>query len=176
MVQLRDASQERDRGMYRMLAERLRETIQRPVLFMVNGDSDIASTVAADGVHLPERAEVDTAALSQQGLLVGKSAHSVESATRAAAEQKVHYIQVGTMFPTLTHPGKVPEGVALMAAVRASVHPNVSLVGVGGIDVHSARDVIRAGAQAVAVIRRISDARDPVDAARKLLDAMQEPD
>lgn len=46
--------------------------------------------------------------------------------------------QVGTMFATLTHPGKAPEGPQLLAAIAAALAADdecssLPLIGVGGI-------------------------------------------
>lgn len=69
------------------------------------------------------------------------------------------YLQVGTMFPTGSHPekGAAVEGPELMAAVdaalrRAGLRQGLALVGVGGIAEGNAGRVAVAGADGVAVI------------------------
>lgn len=72
------------------------------------------------------------------------------------------------MFATGSHPGKVPEGVELMRAVRHAVGEDVVLLGVGGIVRGNVADVVGAGADGVAVISGIAAAPDPEAAAREL--------
>ena len=77
-------------------------------------------------------------------------------------------LQVGTMYPSLSHPEKTEvEGLQLMEEVRQSCaqaapqRPGTAvchtrlplLIGVGGIDATNAGPVIAAGADGVAVIR-----------------------
>lgn len=70
--------------------------------------------------------------------------------------------QVGTMFPTGSHPEKLEvEGPALMADVdaalrQACLRERVHLCGVGGITPLNCGNVLRAGADSVAVISGIT--------------------
>lgn len=101
---------------------------------------------------------------SRKPMLVGCSVHSVASAI-FAARLGVDYIQVGTMFPTPSHPEKASwdqiEGPQLLRAIRSESERlgDVTLpplIGVGGINtVQAVQDVLSAGASGVAVIRGI---------------------
>jgi thiamine-phosphate pyrophosphorylase len=84
--------------------------------------------------------------------------HTQEAALRAA-ELGVDYLQVGTMFPTGSHPekGDTVEGPKLMAQVDAALRAAgrreaLALVGVGGINEANCARVVAAGADGVAVI------------------------
>lgn len=152
---------------------------------VVNGYLEDAVFSGADGVHLRERwlsekgaADfVSRARVAMNGGLVGCSAHSVESVL-AAAKAGVDYVQIGTMFRTMTHPDKVEvEGPELVSAAVDALRGleqrhKVKLIGVGGIDTSNCADVTRAGADGVAVIRAICSSRDPAGAVRIMLDSM----
>ena len=82
------------------------------------------------------------------------------------------------MFPTRTHPGKVPEGpslaLAVAAALKARPGPTPRLVGVGGVDATNVGRLAAAGCDGAAVIRGISGAADPEDATRRICAALRE--
>lgn len=131
--------------------------------------------VVINGVdHLPERV---WRVLEKRPAFFGCSAHSVEAVLEAAA-LGADYVQLGTMFPTQTHPGKVPEGPGLATACRRALDAldvRPLLIGVGGVDATNAAALVEAGCDGVAVIRGISDAPDPEAAARAICRALAEP-
>jgi thiamine-phosphate pyrophosphorylase len=99
-------------------------------------------------------------------MLVGLSVETVAQAEQAAALD-VAYLGVGPIFPTGTKVDAGPalgiEGLALLRA--ASRH---TLVGIGGIHAANAGDVIRAGADGIAVVSAICCAPDPQQAAAEI--------
>lgn len=113
--------------------------------------------------HFPERSIErlrDKRRVVGETEILGCSVHSVQSAQRAI-EAGASYLQVGTMFFTKSHPGKIPEGLQLMTEVRSRVGDDVVLIGIGGITRRNAGEVMKAGASGVAVISAISEAEDP---------------
>jgi thiamine-phosphate pyrophosphorylase len=154
------------------LAERLRERCRAAgVTFIVNDRVDLALAVEADGVHLgqddlPPRA---ARALLRPGMILGRSTHSVAQA-RAAQGEGADYVAVGSMFPTATKPDFQLVGPELIRAVRSDIR--VPLVGIGGISVDNVTDVIRAGADGVAVISAVCGADDPTAASRRFVAAI----
>jgi thiamine-phosphate pyrophosphorylase len=171
MVQLRE--KEWPSGTLLPLAERLRATCRGPgVTFIVNDRVDLALAVEADGVHLGQDDLPARAArrLLRPGMILGVSTHSVEQA-RAAQRDGADYVAVGSMFPTGTKPGFQLVGLDLIRSLRPEVR--VSLVGIGGITEANAADVVRAGADGVAVISAVCAAPDPEAATRRLLDRIR---
>ena len=172
LVQLRDADASRDEL----------ETAAAAVRDALQGTD---CSVVINGVeHLPERKW--RAVETRPSGPLGCSAHSVE-AVLAAAALGADYVQLGTMFATQTHPGKIPEGPGLATECRRAldeleatplligVGPSSAtplLIGVGGVDATNAAKLIEAGCDGVAVIRGISDARDPEAAARAICRAL----
>jgi thiamine-phosphate pyrophosphorylase len=170
MIQLRE--KEWPSGRLLPLAERLRERCRRAgATFIVNDRVDLALAVAADGVHLGQDDLPPRAArpLLEPGMILGRSTHSLAQA-REARDEGAGYIAVGSMFPTATKPDFQLVGPELIRKLRGEIR--VPLIGIGGITLDNVADVIRAGADGVAVISAVCGAVDPVAATRRLLDAI----
>jgi len=135
--------------------------------FLVNDNPELAIAVGADGVHLGQSdAPVATARqLLGPNRLIGMSTRTVEQAVRAEAEG-VHYIAIGSIYPTGTKQDAVEVGLAMLEKVRRAV--KLPLVAIGGIHRDLAAAVIDAGADALAVISALSNDKNPRVAAREL--------
>ena len=171
MVQLRE--KEWPSGRLVPLACRLRDRCRAGgVTFIVNDRVDVALAVEADGVHvgqedLPARL---ARPLLRTGMVLGVSTHAVEQA-RAARADGADYIAVGSMFPTATKVDFQLVGPALIRKLRAEIR--VPLVGIGGITHDNVADVVRAGADGVAVISAVCAAPDPGAATRRFLELIE---
>lgn len=146
--------------------------IPRGVAFVVNDRADVADLSGASGVHLgQEDLSVEEArAVMGEDALVGVSTHNREQFQQAAASS-ADYIAVGPIFSTATKANPDPVvGTELLRQLRPlSGKP---IVAIGGITRERAAEVIRAGADAVAVISDILRARDPGQRAREFLEVL----
>lgn len=140
---------------------------------IVNDRVDVAVAADADGVHLgqDDMAPGDARALLGPGRILGLSVGN--PAEYASSDlSAVDYLGVGPVKATGT---KADAGAAIgtagVAAIRALTR--LPIVGIGGIDAGLASDVIRAGADGVAVVSAICAAPDPEQAARALKDAIR---
>jgi thiamine-phosphate pyrophosphorylase len=98
---------------------------------------------------------------------VGVSTHNLEQFERAAATS-ADYIAVGPVFSTSTKANPDPVvGIDFIRRVRALT--NKPIVAIGGITLDRAAEVIRAGANSVAVASDILRAPDPGRRARQYL-------
>ncbi len=141
-------------------------------LFIVNDRVDLALAVEADGVHvgqddLPAR---EARRLLRPGMILGVSTHD-ESQARRARDDGADYVAVGSMFPTGSKTGFRLVGPDLLRRVRPEIR--VPLVAIGGITVDNVAEVIRAGADAVAVISAVCASPDPAAAARRFLETIR---
>lgn len=141
-------------------------------LFIVNDRVDLALAVEADGVHvgqddLPAR---EARRLLRPGMLLGVSTHD-ELQARRARDDGADYVAVGSMFPTGSKPGFQLVGPELLRRVRPQI--TVPLVAIGGITVDNVAEVVRAGADAVAVISAVCAAPDPAAAARSFIEQIR---
>jgi thiamine-phosphate pyrophosphorylase len=167
MVQLRE--KEWPSGRLLPLAERLRARCAADgVTFIVNDRVDLAVAVEADGVHLGQDDLPARAArpLLRPGMILGISTHSVAQA-RAAQAAGADYVAVGSMFATATKPDFQLVGPDLIRELRGEIR--IPLIGIGGITHDNVHEVIRAGADGVAVISAVSAAGDPRAATERFL-------
>ena len=141
-------------------------------LLIVNDRADIAVAGGADGAHLGQD-DLPLAAAREllgPGLVLGGSAsylHELEPARAAGAD----YLGFGAVFGTDTKPDAEYAGLDLFEqGCRQSPMP---IVGIGGITVERAGEVIRRGASGVAVVSALFRADDPGEAARALLEAVE---
>lgn len=138
------------------------------VPLIVNDRVDVALAVGADGVHLGQRdmAIADARRLGSPSWIIGVSAESVADAIRAEQEG-ADYVGVSPVFATPTKTDHAPPlGLEGLRAIRAAA--TVPLVAIGGIHAGNAREVIRAGADGLAVVSAIVSADSPREAAAVL--------
>ena len=158
------------------LANSIKAAIDGRALLMVNERVDVALAAGADGVQLGEEAMPLAAVRRIAGprCLLGRSVHSEEGAARAHAEG-AHFLIVGAMFATPSHPGAAPAGPRLLGDIAWLLERRgdpAPLIGIGGITASNAGEVMAAGAAGVAVISSILAAADPRREAMKLKQEM----
>jgi thiamine-phosphate pyrophosphorylase len=136
-------------------------------LFIVNDRPDLAAACGADGVHVgqDDTPVARARAIVGDDALVGLSTHSMKQA-QAGCKSGADYIAVGPVHATPTKEGRPAIGIA---PVRyAAHHVSVPWFAIGGIDEKTVRDVVRAGASRIVVVRALAEADDPEAAARSL--------
>jgi thiamine-phosphate pyrophosphorylase len=141
------------------------------VQLIINDRVDIALAVGAHGVHLGQDDMPPEAARRLLGAeaIIGYSTHTVEQAS-AALTLPIDYIAVGPIFQTATKTDTSPVlGLEGLRAARQAID-DFPLVAIGGITRANASEVIRAGADSVAVISALlSDPAGIANATRTLL-------
>ena len=139
--------------------------------FIVNDRADLALAAEADGLHVGQEDLPASAArrLLRPGMTLGVSTHDEPQARQALADG-ADYVAVGSMFPTGSKTGFQLVGPALLRRVRPLI--SVPLVAIGGITEATVGEVIRAGADAVAVISAVCGAPDPAAATARFIEAI----
>ncbi len=162
-------------GEFLDLALRLKAALRgRGVPLIINDRLDVALAAGADGVHLGQRDLPLQAArsLSAGRLVIGISASSLAEAIAAEAGG-ADYIGISPVFSTPTKTDTAaPQGLDGVRRIRQAVR--LPIVGIGGLCRSNAGQVIRCGADGVAVVSAIVSAPDPEEAARELLHAIRE--
>ena len=142
------------------------------VLFIVNDRCDLALAIDADGVHLGQGDLPLNLARKVMGSekLIGISTHS-PTQVRDATAGKPDYLGFGPIFTPGSKQDHDPVvGLEGLRAIR-SLTP-LPVFAIGGIHLDRVDDVLRAGANGVAVISAILKAPDISHAVRSFLDQM----
>ena len=122
------------------------------LILLVAEDAAIARAVAAEGLHLPERAIASGAPPAWEGLLTA-AAHSPDAVARAVAAG-ADAVFVSPVFPTRSHPDSPALGPEAFAAiVRGARCPVYAL---GGIDASSVDRLRETGAAGIAATGALS--------------------
>jgi thiamine-phosphate pyrophosphorylase len=155
------------------IARRLRAVLEPSrVPLIVNNRIDVALAAGAAGAHVGQADAPPAAARARLGpdAILGLSiTHPVQLA--AVPPSKVDYLGVGPVFATRTKPDAAPPlGLVGLAATRAAT--SLPIIAIGGVDHVNAADVLRAGADGIAVVSAICAASDPRVAASRLASAL----
>lgn len=117
---------------------------------VVSSRCDVVLACAAAGVNLPER---DIAIRDARTLLgnrlIGRSVHSLEGALEAERDG-ADYVIYGPVWPSASHPGVAPVGLAALARVAAAVR--IPVLAIGGVTDERMVEIANAGAAGYAAI------------------------
>ncbi|MFI8866361.1 thiamine phosphate synthase [Streptomyces sp. NPDC053707] len=138
-------------------------------LLAVNDRADVAHAIGSDVLHLGQGDLPVPAARAVLGddVLIGHSTHAEAEVDAAVAEAGVDYFCTGPCWPTPTKPGRHAPGLGLVR-YAASLAPARPWFAIGGIDAGNLDEVLDAGARRVVVVRAITEAADPGEAAASL--------
>lgn len=135
---------------------------------IINDRLDIALACDAEGLHIGQNDmpyEVARKLLGKDKI-IGLSVENVQDVQRAN-NLGIDYIGISPVFSTQTKTDTANalglDGVKLLANI--SKHP---AVGIGGINISNAEDIILAGADGISVVSAIMSAPDPMESARQL--------
>ncbi len=138
-------------------------------LFIVNDDPDVAIDSGADGVHVgQEDASVRSIRerMPDRDFIIGVSVGNPEEAIEAEFEG-ASYVALSPIFDTTSKDDAGHgHGLETLKEIRKAV--NIPVIAIGGINKENAPDIIRAGADGVAVISAVVSQPDIVAAAREL--------
>ena len=137
------------------------------VPLVINDHAEVAREVPIEGIHVgqDDRSVAAVREVVGRECIVGKSTHSLEQASRAAAEG-ADYIGWGPLFATPTKPDYVAIGLHQIEAVHASVE--LPIFCIGGIKLGNLPDVIAAGARRVVSVSGLLQAPDIAQYARSV--------
>ena len=141
------------------------------VPFILNDRADLALECDADGVHLGQRDAPPSLArrILGPGKIIGLSTRGGDQ-LRAAASEPVDYMSVGPVHATATHPERSPIGLdGLAEAASIATKP---FVVTGNVTPKTIGPMLQAGATRFVVVRWLTEASDPYEAARRLSDCI----
>jgi thiamine-phosphate pyrophosphorylase len=172
-VQLRFKSEDKF-NIRKQIREAVEAAKDSKTLLFINDYWEQAIDAGAYGVHLGQE-DMTTANLDEiraSGLRLGLSTHGYAEMIYADRFCP-SYIAMGAVFPTnLKKMATAPQGLGRLYQY-AKLMSHYPLVAIGGIDQDSIRAVAKSGVGSVAVVRAITQAKDPKAAVRHLQELMQ---
>lgn len=167
IIQLRDKALEARPELAAL--EVLAEACQRHgALLAVNDRADVALAAGAQVLHLGQDDLPVSWARRVLGdeVVIGRSTRDPAQAAAAARQPGVDYFCTGPCWVTPTKPGRPAAGLELVCNTRADADVSRPWFAIGGIEnLHRLDEVLRAGADRVVVVRAITEAVDPREAA-----------
>ncbi len=155
------------------LAAQLKKIVRKyNSLLIINDRIDVAQAVGADGVHLgqDDMPAVKARDILGKGMIIGVSTSTVEEAEKAVHDG-ADYLGAGAIYGTPTKSEAVLTGISGLQEISKAVQ--IPVVAIGGINYHNTADIIKAGADGVAVVSEIMKAKDPRLAAAQLLETVK---
>jgi len=142
---------------------------------IINDRVDIALMSGADGVHLgQDDLPIEEARhILGPSSIIGYSTHTLEQA-EIAARLDLDYVAFGPIYPTITKvdPDSVV-GLNQLTAVKKAVG-SLRVVAIGGITASTIGEVLRSGADSVALIGALHSSGPNIEAAFKRLTEIAE--
>jgi thiamine-phosphate pyrophosphorylase len=149
---------------------------ERGVPFILNDRPDLALEVGADGVHVGQ--DDAPVALARRILgpdaIIGLSTHGATDLAEVVGPSgpDVSYISAGPVEATPTKPGRPGTGLGYLQ--MATAQSSVPVFVTGGVTPEKIPDLVRAGARHFVVVRYLTDAGDPQQAALNLRRAIDD--
>jgi thiamine-phosphate pyrophosphorylase len=174
VIQLRDKTAPSRR--FYEAAIRIRQmALEAGVVFIVNDRLDIAQACDADGLHVGQEDLPATVARRLLGpdKILGVSATCLEEAMQAEKDG-ADYLGVGPVFEARGTKFDAGEPLGLELVSSVSRRCSKPIVAIGGIKHDNAAQVLRAGADAVAVISAVVAVEDIAQSVRELRRVMRE--
>ena len=130
------------------------------VPLIINGHLDLCAKIDADGLHLgaADCKPGPVRRLLGADKIIGVSCYNQFSLAQDAVSEGADYVAFGACFASDTKPNAVNAPMSLFAQAKQEL--NIPVIGIGGITLENAGEVKEAGADAVAVISALFDAKD----------------
>ena len=144
---------------------------QHQAQLIINDDVALAQQIGAHGIHLGQG---DANALAARLILgssatIGVTCHDSIALAQQAIKNTANYVAFGRFFPSSTKPDARPAPISLIGEAR-KVIGDVPIAVIGGITLENAGELIKAGADYLAVCNDLFGAEDISAQARKFIE------
>ncbi|RZJ79177.1 MAG: thiamine phosphate synthase [Chryseobacterium sp.] len=168
LIQLREKDAIKDDFLFKAL--KLKEiTDKYNVPLIINDRSEVAEEINSSGIHVGNN-DISPSILRSQKFFKDKLiGYSIEYLSQLENEhtKRSDYLGISPIFSTKTKKDTITEwGLDGLSTIRSL--SNMPLVAIGNINLSNASAIIKAGADALAVVSAICAADDPEKAAFKL--------
>ena len=146
----------------------------RGAIFVLNDYPEMAAEIGADAVHVGQ----DGGSLDEvrrvvgEGVIVGRSTHSLEQAMQARREG-ADYIGFGPLYPTGTKPGRKSIGLADITAAQEAAG-DMPLFCIGGINETTLPSVLQAGVRRVVIVSWLLQQEDIAGTAQAVIRQLEQ--
>ncbi|PKM21823.1 MAG: thiamine phosphate synthase [Gammaproteobacteria bacterium HGW-Gammaproteobacteria-14] len=147
--------------------ELLRLCRDHGALFIINDDSALAADIGADGVHIGQSDGDLSRARQRLGpdAIIGVTCHGDPALAHQAVMDGANYVAFGRFYPSLTKPHAMPADPAVLATrlpmvTTTTTTTPIAKVAIGGITPDNAPPLLKAGADALAVIHGLFGSDD----------------
>jgi thiamine-phosphate pyrophosphorylase len=140
---------------------------------IINDRLDIALAINADGIHIGQNDmpyEIVRTLLGKDKI-IGLSVSNEKQALEANLLD-VNYIGISPIFATHTKTDHLSTPLGIEGLKRIKMRSTKRIICIGGIDIHNAENIIQNGADGIAVISSISQAKNSEIATKKLKDSI----
>ena len=153
-LRLKDASRDDILRAAEILAPVVQE---RDVAFIMNDDPVLAAESGCDGVHIGQQdaSYADARAALGDEAIVGVTCHDLSNLAIEAADKGADYVAFGAFFPTTTKAAKFYPEIEILEAW--TMMTTVPCVAIGGITQKNCGELVKAGANFLAVVSAVWD-------------------
>jgi len=153
------------------IAKELKKIIPDEIIYLINDRIDIALVCESDGVHIGKNDfDINDARKLLQEKIIGVSIENSED-IKNLEEKDVDYIAIGSIFKSPTKPEKKVIGVKILKEIKKYI--SIPLIGIGGINIKNAKEVIKNGADGIAVISVVEKSENPFETIIKLKEEVE---
>ncbi|MCM8766770.1 MAG: thiamine phosphate synthase [Candidatus Omnitrophica bacterium] len=148
------------------IANFLKKNIPDEIIYLINDRVDICFLCEADGVHIGKNdLDIEDVRKILPEKIVGVSTENIKDIERIK-NKDIDYVAIGSIFKSPTKIEKVPIGLDILKKVKEKI--SIPLIGIGGINIENARQVIENGADGIAVISAIENSKKVEEVIKKL--------
>ena len=168
MVQLRDKNKSRNE--FKLIASRLKSLLApSQVSLIINDHIEIAAEINAEGIHLGQSdiSPIEARKILGPKKIIGLSIETFAQLELANSLTCIDYVAASAVFPSKTKLNcKTIWGLdGLNKITQKSLHP---VMAIGGISDDNIDEVLKNGAQAIAIVSALHDSDDPKKYAQEL--------
>ncbi|TCS79201.1 thiamine phosphate synthase [Tepidibacillus fermentans] len=137
--------------------------------FFVNDRLDLAQILEADGIHIgqDDLPIEEIKKITSPTFKIGISARTVEEAIEAE-KAGADYLGVGAIYSTATKQDAKTIGLEGLDSIRQNVY--IPIIAIGGIQKEHIPDLVRSGADGIAVVSAITRSANPFLSAKELIE------
>ena len=137
--------------------------------FIVNDDLDLAQTINADGLHIGKNdVSLVEARETLPHAIIGVSCYDQLEQAIEAEQKGADYVAFGSFYPSRTKPEATAVPVDILARAREKL--SIPIVAIGGITPENGVDLLKEGADLLAVISGLYQSSDDLRSVSRYLE------